>query len=118
MKKRLYFILLAILFTTVCIDPMTKASAKENNQAFTIMAEIKEYVVTKNWDAAEQYAEKLDRYYDDNKWKFQFMADKDEYTEANSLIKQLNASIQTKERGQTLILLAHLQSIFQEIYRM
>ncbi|GGH78814.1 ABC-type sugar transport system substrate-binding protein [Pullulanibacillus pueri] len=114
--KYLSRVTLAFMVLLLFVPPV--AHAKQEKQIFLILTEIQENVSVKNWDAAEQYAEKLERHYKDKQWKYQLMGDKEEYETAANDIQQIKAAIAVKDHKQATILLTHLRTLLKQIYKM
>jgi len=98
------------------IVPIYNASAKSTKPIYQITIEIQDNLTSKNWDAADQYTQKLDRYYRKHLWKYQLMGDEAEYESATNDIAQIRTAIAVKDHKQALLILSNLKETLQHIY--
>jgi len=112
-KRSIYCSLLAFL---LIITPIYDTSARSTKPIYQIITEIQDNLMSKNWDTADQYTQKLDRYYRKHLWKYQLMGDEAEYESATNDISQLRTAIAVKDNKQAMLILSTLKKTLQHIY--
>ncbi|GGE39118.1 hypothetical protein GCM10011391_17400 [Pullulanibacillus camelliae] len=115
-RQKLYVCFSLLLFLCVAFTPIHGASAKSQKPIYQIITELQDNLTTKNWDAADQYAQKLKRYYHKHLWKYQLMGDEAEYESVANAISQVQAAIAVKDNKQALLILTDLKATLKQIY--
>lgn len=108
--------ILAAILSIFIMAGFSTPHVKKDNPILIKAKELDSLIDKENWKKAEIKAKELDKIFNKKKWKIQLLGDEGEYEGMDRDIDQLIASIQSKEKGQSKILLADFVSILDEIY--